>query len=86
MSTSKPLIIVVHPSLEKAPWVAELQAKGHLVYTDKCSYTDIDIWAADLILGPNCMRLIPGMEKFLDSFLKGARMIRYPGSKKESQA
>ena len=31
----------------------------------------------DLILGPNCMRFLAGMEPFLDSFIKGARALKY---------
>ena len=31
----------------------------------------------DLILGPNCMRFLPGMAQFLDSFIKGARAVCY---------
>ena len=77
MGTSKPLTILIHPDYWATPWAANLRAKGHVVAILE---TNIQ---ADLILGPTCARFVPGMEKFLDSFLKGARVVRYPGSKKE---
>ena len=77
MGTSKPLTILIHPDYWETPWAANLRAKGHVVAILE---TNIQ---ADLILGPTCARFVPGMEKFLDSFLKGARVVRYPGSKKE---
>ena len=77
MGTSKPLTILIHPDYWETPWAADLRAKGHVVAILE---TNIQ---ADLILGPTCARFVPGMEKFLDSFLKGARVVRYPGSKKE---
>ena len=77
--TSKPLFIVVHPDLGRQPWIEELRAKGHTV-----AFLALEHAGADMILGPNCMRLVPGMERFLEAFIKGARMVRYPGSKKES--
>ena len=79
MATSKPLHIIIHPSLAGQAWIEELRNKGHTIF-----YLE-GTGGADLILGPNCMRFIPGMEKFLDSFLKGARMVRYPGSRKDKE-
>ena len=78
MATSKPLRISIHPSLRDAPWVAELQVKGHFIV----SVAGGAWWDADLILGPNCARFVPGMEKYLDSFLAGARKLKYPGKPK----
>lgn len=37
----------------------------------------------DLYLGPTCARFLPGMERFLDAFIKGARKVRYPGKEKD---
>ena len=71
--TTKPLTICVDPTLigkfDQA--FGELQAKGHTIV-----YGGLP-WEADLILGPTCARFIPGMEKFLESFIKGARAVRY---------
>lgn len=76
MGTSKPLTIYVHPTYWGKAWVKDLQAKGHVVAVLE---TPIE---ADLILMPNCARFVPGMEKFMDSFLAGARKIKYPEKKK----
>ena len=76
MGTSKPLRIAVSLKALDTPWVQELLKKGHTVEGLAHNY--------DLILLPEAARFIPGMEKFLESFLKGARVVRYPGSKKES--
>mgnify|MGYP001595897843 FL=1 len=82
MATSKPLVICLHSSLANAPWVAELRAKGHTIVVN----IDPSWETADLILGPQCARFVPGMEKYLDSFLKGARAARYPGSKRKDDS
>mgnify|MGYP001568119752 FL=1 len=78
MATNKPLVICLHSSLANAPWVVDLRAKGHTILVN----VDPAWETADLILGPQCARFVPGMERFLDSFLKGARAARYPRSKK----
>jgi hypothetical protein len=71
MATSKPLRIQVTSGV--SPEIVDaLRAKGHEVdwlptSTEQC----------DLILGPTCARFLPGMEQFLDSFIKGARAVRY---------
>ena len=85
MGTSKPLRIAVHFQLTHLPCVLTLRDKGHHVFpivSLAASDTVEPIDSFDLVLGPNCMRFIPGMEKFLESFLKGARAARYPGSKR----
>lgn len=74
MGTSKPLTILVHQDFYEQPWVKDLVKKGHTILATILP-------DCDLILGPNCARFVPGMEQFLDSFLKGARAIRYPGKK-----
>ena len=78
MATTKPLTIWVHPDLALTAWVADLSDKGHDV---RCNTKMEDIWDADLILGPNCARFLPGMEQFLESFIKGARAICYKTAK-----
>ena len=77
--STKPLKIVVDPSLYTAPWVDELRAKGHFVCPAE--------WAddIDLILAPQACRWLPGMEFVLDDVIKGARKVRYP-EKKEARA
>ena len=57
--------------------VAELSTKGHEVIVDA---EGLDHY--DLILGPTCCRFLPGMEKFLDAIIKGARKVRYPAKEK----
>ena len=71
--TPKPLTILVHPDLYSQPWVAELEAKGHII----CNRTS-DAWAYDLILAPQACRFVPGMEFLLDEVVKGARRLKYP--------
>ena len=71
--TPKPLTIAVHPVLRDADWVMELVAKGHTIL----AVSDNPIWQeADLILGPTCARFVPGMEKHLDSFIKGTQSLK----------
>lgn len=76
VGTSKPLKIVVDPRIW-GPWCEELETQGHHVIPAE--------WAedCDLLLGPTCARFLPGMHVFLDSFIKGAWAIKYPGTKKE---
>ena len=86
MGTSKPLSIAIHPSLKGEAWVAILKQKGHSVFfpcdepgtpDEDRAWDCSDIWEADLILGPTCARFLPGMAQFLDSFIKGARALKY---------
>ena len=90
MAATKPLTIAVAEVYWKEPWVTVLREKGHkVVRLDELNLENIlggplDIFNADdcdLILGPNCARFLPGMHTFLDSFIKGARAIRYKGKK-----
>jgi hypothetical protein len=85
-TTPKPLKILITPELHSCFPVEELRTKGHIVEfismnlgdparTHTCPLTDD--W--DLILGPNCARFLPGMEAYLNSFVKGARAIKYKG-------
>ena len=68
--TSKPLTIGVDSRYAGEPWLLALEAQGHLI-------TLKDLAGYDLILGPTCARFLPGMEQFLDSFIKGARALKY---------
>lgn len=73
MGNPKPLHIAIDIRYQTEPWAIELERKGHTI-----SWVSDDF---DLILGPTCARVLPGMEKFLDSFIKGARMVKYPRKK-----
>ena len=81
MGTSKPLTIWVHPDYYAAPWVQELIAKGHVIMGGEHTI-QAALLVADLILGPNCCRWVPGMEKHLDALLKGARAVKFPKKEK----
>ena len=86
MAATKPLTIWIHPDYRGLPWVEALRSKGHQVYFEvDYSKADPSPWTADLLLGPNCARFLPGMEQFLDSFIKGARAVRYKPVDKESK-
>lgn len=79
MGTSKPLTIWVDPYYIGLPWVDALRTKGHIIFW--LGDSDHDILEAHLILGPTCARFVPGMEVYLESFIKGARKLRYPEKK-----
>ena len=72
--TPRPLRILVHSCFLGESWVEELKAKGHEV---------VEGWntESDLILAPQAARFLPGMEKFLPDFIKGARAVKYPKAK-----
>ena len=72
MATTKPLRILVHPKYLDLPWAQELRAAGNTVEPIPAVWGDYDV-----ILAPEAARFLPGMEKFLPAFLKGARKIRY---------
>lgn len=72
--TTKPLTIGIDSRYAGEPWVMELEAKGHLI-------TLKDMAGYDLVLGPNCARFLPGMQQFLDAFIKGARAVKFKGKK-----
>lgn len=63
------------------PEFTALAAKGHkvgsMLETDGPQLVD-----ADLILGPQCWRMLPELVKYLEAAIKGARATAYP--KKES--
>ena len=69
--SSKPLKIMVSLDSKDQPWVEALKTKGH----------EIHWWipdGIDLILAPQACRFLPGMEKMLDSIIKGVRKVKYP--------
>lgn len=83
--TPKPLTIIIAPVLllkegKETPWAKALVEKGHNVKV----WNDPAFCEADLILGPNCARFLPGMEFMLDSLVKGARAVKFPKEKKPS--
>lgn len=90
----KPLKILV----SAAAWAVaperfeELRAQGHTVEVQSMNLLGdptrthtcplMDDW--DLYLDPKAARFLPGMEKFLDSLIKGARKVRYPGKQDDA--
>ena len=72
--TNRPLNILILSSLAEMTWIEELRVEGHNVVCGAMDY--------DLVLGPQCARFVPGMEKYLDSFIKGARAVKF--GKKEA--
>ena len=69
--TSKPLTILVDQAFMEFPWVTELQAKGHTIQPIPNTWVEYD-----LLLSPRAARFFPGMEKFLESFIAGARKLK----------
>lgn len=82
--TTKPLTIAVDYRWYELPWVDELRQKGHRVVSmDALNCLNcVTASDCDLILGPTCARFLPGMEKWIESFIRGARSIKYPKGKK----
>jgi hypothetical protein len=77
-TTKKPLTIIVHPSLEATPEVAELAAKGHSL-----SLMDAATAEADLIISPTGWRMTGDLVKYLPLAVDAARAARYPKSPHE---
>jgi hypothetical protein len=76
--TSRPLDVLVHPSLWDAKPVEELRAKGNNVE----SMLDDDITGValfDLILGPNCWRILSSSaeDAMIALAIKAARRQKY---------
>ena len=65
---SKQLRIVVYPPVSEWPELAALEEMGHTVIR-----TDTD---ADLVLGPQCWRMLEPLRKYLDDAVKAARKAR----------
>jgi len=79
--TSRPLKILVALSLVDMPWIDAFRDKGHEV-TVASPVIGACLGDYDLVLGPQCARFVPGMEKYLDSMIKGARAVKF-GKKAE---
>jgi hypothetical protein len=74
--TPIPLKIMVHPDLWDTPEVQALASKGHFLHrwmVDDGSSTAWDMEGMDLIVGPNCWRIVPALVKYLDLAVKSAR-------------
>lgn len=65
------LLINVHPSLIESPEVQALRAKGHTIELMGAAEQ-----AADLVMGPNCWRIVPSLLKYLALAVKEARKVR----------
>ena len=76
--TSKPLVLLVHSTLLETDEVKELERKGHVILHMTSQQED-----CDLILGPNCWRIYPKLENYIDMAVKAARLVRYPKKEKE---
>jgi len=89
------LTILVHPSLEHLEVIQALRDKGHKIVTGLTGLTcrmsqllpgesDISLWEADLILGPNCWRMTPALAKHVPLAVKNSRLLKYgPSSRKD---
>ena len=69
--TPLPLTILVHSSLWGAPEVRALEEKGHLLAS-----LPLLADSADLILGPNCYRIVPELTKYIDLAVKDAWKVK----------
>ena len=72
--TTRPLRILVHADLQNGDWIQQLDARGN----------DIEISQGllegyDLVIGPNCWRVLPALLDYLPIAIKAARSHRYGG-------
>ena len=77
--TSKPLSILIHPSLD-GPDFDKLREQGHLVDVMGSAYTNGKVEHSldyDLILSPTAWRMLPELLKYLPITLKAARKVKY---------
>ena len=72
--SSRPLRILVHPDLIKLPSIEGLKQKGNVVQSMDATTAASTF---ELILGPNCWRIPPGMESLVESAVKAARRVKY---------
>ena len=72
--SNRPLNILVI-GMPFFPALVELIEKGHRV--DQPDPDALALSEYDLILGPQCARFVPGMEHHLESFIKGARAVKF---------
>ena len=73
--TSKPLWILVDPSLLEWEEVQALKQQGHTIYIPPTDHT-----APDIILGPICWRMDETLRTYLPLAIKEARQRRYGGT------
>jgi hypothetical protein len=75
--TNRPLQILVHPDLLETPVIQDLIAKQNLVELWP-PFVSPEMTDYDLVLGPNCWRIVPGLETALVGLaVKAARRIKY---------
>lgn len=82
--TSKPLTIVVHPTLrmELGGQLTALTSQGHTVSWMDSEIDGEYVANADLIVAPNAWRMFGALTKYLDVAIKGARVTAYPPKKR----
>ena len=74
--SSKPLIYLVHPSLEGTPEIQDRLSKGHVITFD-------DIFLNyDAVIGPTCYRISSETVNLLDLVEKSIRATKYPPKEK----
>ena len=69
--TSKPLTLLVHPSMLAWEEIQALQAQGHTIVDAK------DSALYDAILLPNAWRMMLELRPYLDLVIKEARKAKY---------
>ena len=72
----RPLTILVHPLLGKTSEIEELRRRGHTVELMDGERT-VTLTSYDLILGPNCVRMVDTLLPLLAVTVKGARVVKY---------
>ena len=75
--TSKPLKILVHPSIKHWDEWSDLFEKGHTVMHAA------ELEDFDLVVGPTCWRLDQDHRPYVKLAIEAARKARYPNAKKE---
>lgn len=68
--TSKPLSILIHPSIADWDEWQELRDKGHTIEVMESSTHDV-------IFGPYCWRMEPLLKKYVTMAVAEARKVRY---------
>ena len=85
--TPKPLKILVHPALAAWPEWEALRAQGHPVTVLVGPQGPQDgnegpLDGYDVIFGPTCWRMEPGLRGYLDTAIQNVRRGKYPTAKK----
>lgn len=85
--TNRPIAVLVHPDLRGTDAIVDLWEKQNEVVEMDALYTDsedasiVDTTRFDLIIGPNCWRIVPGMENLIKEAVKAARKAKYSAKK-----